>query len=195
MTNTGDAGLRDDLQALLDGFIARGIVGASLAVAGVGEAPMLLAAGLADRGSRQAMTPDRLFKIGSCTKTFVAATLMSVVRETGVPLTEPVAAWFPDLPFATRIRVRQLIAHTAGLPEFEFIMPMEPGRTWRPQEIVDLALTAGPSAEPDAACAYNNTGYVLAGMLIERLTGSTLAAEIRRRVLAPLDLSDCYAAA
>jgi D-alanyl-D-alanine carboxypeptidase len=195
VSRAGDSALREDLQALLDGFIARGIVGASLAVAGVGDAPMLLAAGLADRGSRVPVTPDRLFKIGSCTKAFVAATLMSVARERGVALEEPVAAWFPDLPFATRIRVRQLVAHTAGLPEFEFIMPMEAGRIWTPQEIVDLALTAGPPGEPDAACAYNNTGYVLAGMLIERLTGSPLAAEIRRRVLAPLDLRDCYAAA
>ncbi|HTC25225.1 MAG TPA: serine hydrolase domain-containing protein [Gemmatimonadales bacterium] len=195
MSKTGEAAVRDDLQALLDGFIARGIVGASLAVTGASEAPMLLAAGLADRAARVPLTLDRLFKIGSCTKTFVAATLMSVVREYGVALTAPVAAWFPDLPFADRIRVRQLVAHTAGLPEFEFIMPMEPGHIWTPKEIVALAYTAGPPGKPDVACAYNNTGYVLAGMLIERLTGSSLAAEIRKRVLAPLGLGDSYAAA
>jgi|SRR5579859_583148 len=158
MYSTHDAALREDLQALLDGFIARGIVGASLAVTGTSEAPMLLTAGLADRAARTPVTPAHLFKIGSCTKTFVAATLMSVVREKGVPLTTPVAQWFPDLPFAARIRLRQLVAHTAGLPEFEFVMPMDPGRIWRPREIVDLAYTAGPPAAPDAACAYNNTG-------------------------------------
>ena len=132
MSKPSDTALREDLQALLDGFIARGIVGASLAVAGAGEAPMLLVAGLADRVGRVPVTPDRLFKIGSCTKTFVAAALMSVVREHGVPLAAPIATWFPDLPFAERIRVRQLVAHSAGLPEFEFIMPMEPGRIWTP---------------------------------------------------------------
>lgn len=195
MSKTGEAALREDLQGLLDGFIARGIVGASLAVAGAGEAPMLLAAGLADMKARVPVTPDRLFKIGSCTKTFVAATLMSVVREYGVPLSAPVVPWFPDLPFAGRIGVRQLVAHTAGLPEFEFVMPMEPGRIWRPEEIVALAYTAGPPGEPGAACAYNNTGYVLAGLLIEKLTGSSLAAEIRRRVLAPLGLGDSFSAA
>ena len=112
MSQPSDAALRDDLQALLDGFIARGIVGASLAVAAASDTPMLLVAGLADRVARTPLTPDQLFKIGSCTKTFVAAALMSVLREHNVPLTEPVAAWFPDLPFATRIRVRQLVAHT-----------------------------------------------------------------------------------
>jgi len=195
MSKTGDAALREDLQGLLDQFIARGIVGASLAVTGAGEAPMLLVAGLADRKARVPVTPDRLFKIGSCTKTFVAATLMSVLREHGVAPTASVAAWFPDLPFAARMGVRQLVAHTAGLPEFEFIMPMDPGRIWRPEEIVAIAYTSGPPGEPGATCLYSNTGYVLAGMVIERLTGSTLAAEIRRRVLDPLGLSDTFAAA
>ena len=195
MSKTGEAAMREDLQGLLDGFIARGIVGASLAVTGASEAPMLLAAGLADRGARVRVTPDRLFKIGSCTKTFVAATLMSVLREYRVAPTASVAAWFPDLPFATLIGMRDLVAHTAGLPEFEFVMPMEPGQIWKPEEIVALAYTAGPPGEPGAACAYNNTGYVLAGLLIERFTGNSLAVEIRRRVLAPLGLSDSFSAA
>jgi D-alanyl-D-alanine carboxypeptidase len=187
--------LSDDIRHLLDDFIARGIVGASLAVSGATERPMVLAAGLADRESGAPVTPDRLFKIGSCTKTFVAATLMSLVEDDAVALTAPIARWFPDLPFAERIRVHQLVDHTAGLPEFEFVMPMSPGRVWTPAEIVALAYTAGPPGEPDATCLYNNTGYVLAGMLIERLAGTTLAAQIRARVLTPLGLADTFAAA
>jgi D-alanyl-D-alanine carboxypeptidase len=194
MPSSGGA-LRDDLQTLLDGFIARGIVGASLAVIGANKTPLQLVAGLADRDARVPVTPDRLFKIGSCTKTFVAATLMSLAQDGAVSLTAPVAAWFADLPFAGRIRVRQLIDHSAGLPEFEFVMPMDPGRVWTQSEIVALAYSAGPPGEPDAICTYNNTGYVLAGMLIERLTGTALAAQIRARVLVPLGLTDCFAAA
>jgi D-alanyl-D-alanine carboxypeptidase len=183
------------LQALLDGFVARGIVGASLAVLGATAAPLCLVAGLADRQTGVPVTPDRLFKIGSCTKTFVAATLMSLVQDGAVSLTAPVAAWFPDLPFADRILVRQLIDHSAGLPEFEYVMPMDPDRAWNPAEIVALAYTAGPPGEPGAICTYNNTGYVLAGMLIERLTATSLAAQIRARVLDPLQLADSFAAA
>ena len=195
MNDADERVLRDDLTRLLDDFIARGIVGASLAVSGAAAAPLLLAAGLADRVSGVPVTPDRLFKIGSCTKTFVAATLMSLVQDGAVALTAPVARWFPDLPFAGRIRVRQLVDHSAGLPEFEFVMPMTPGRVWTPAEVVALAYTAGPPGEPGAACLYNNTGYVLAGRLIERLTGATLAAQIRARVLAPLGLADTFSAA
>ncbi len=189
------AAVRDDLQNLLDGFIARGIVGASLAVIGATEAPMLFVAGLADREARVPVTPDRLFKIGSCTKTFVAATLMSLAQDGAVSLAAPVAAWFPELPFADRIRVRQLIDHSAGLPEFEYVMPMDPDRVWTPAEIVALAYSAGAPGEPGAICTYNNTGYVVAGMLIERLSGMALAAQIRARVLVPLGLTDSFAAA
>ena len=195
MNDTAEQVLRDDLRQMLDHFIARGIVGASLAVSGATKAPLLLAAGLADRASGAPVVPDRLFKIGSCTKTFVAATLMSLVQDGAVALTTPVARWFPDLPFAERIRVRQLVDHSAGLPEFELVMPMSPGRTWTPAEIVALAYSAGAPGEPDAACLYNNTGYVLAGMLIERVTGTTLAAQIRARVLSPLGLAGTFAAA
>jgi len=80
MNDTDEPVLRDDLKQLLDDFIARGIVGASLAVSGATERPLLLAAGLADRASGAPVTQDRLFKIGSCTKTFVAATLMGLVQ-------------------------------------------------------------------------------------------------------------------
>jgi D-alanyl-D-alanine carboxypeptidase len=190
-----DDALRDDLQSQLDGFVARGIVGASLAVTGATGRPLALVAGLADRQAAVPVTPDRLFKIGSCTKTFVAATLLSLVQDGAVSLASPVSAWFPDLPLGERIRVRQLIDHSAGLPEFEYDMPMDPGRAWTPAEIVALAYTAGPPGEPGAICTYNNTGYVLAGMLIERLTGGTLAAAIRARVLAPLGLADSFSAA
>src|SRR5260370_35008233 len=130
--------------------------------------------------------------MGSCAKSFVAAALRSVVREYGMALTASVVPWFPDLPFAERIQVRQLVAHSAGLPEFEFVMPMEPGRIWTPKEIVALAYTAGPPGEPDAACAYNNTGYVLAGVVIRRRTRGRLAAESPRRVRWPRRPCDTF---
>ena len=141
------------------------------------------------------MTPAHLFKIASCTKTFVAATLMSLAQDGAVDLAAPVATWFPTLANAERIRVRQLVDHTAGLPEFEYDMPVDPDRIWTPAQIVALAESVGGADEPGRMCSYNNTGYVLAGQLIEALTGQTLAAAIRARVLDRLGLRDSFAAA
>ena len=74
---TSHTDLRDALQAILDGFIARGIVGAGLTVIAPDNERIVLCAGLADRAGNIPVRPDHLFKIGSCTKPFVAATLLS----------------------------------------------------------------------------------------------------------------------
>jgi len=184
-----------DLQAAIDAFIARGIVGAALAVAHADTEPTVLTSGLADQATGRTVGPDALFKIGSCSKTFVAATLLSLVAEGRVALSAPIADWFPAIPDARRICVRQLLDHTSGLPEFEYDMAMEPGRQWTPAEIVDFAFSVRRADPPGLRCAYTNTGYVVAGMLIEALTGTSLAAAIRARVLGPLALRDTYAAA
>jgi D-alanyl-D-alanine carboxypeptidase len=187
--------MREVLAQTLDAFVAKGIVGASAAVLPHGGTPIVVASGLADRERRLPFAPDRITKVGSCTKTFVAATLVRLIADGLVDPDAPITRWFPALPKADRITVRQLINHRSGLPEFEFDMPMAPGRVWRPQEIVDLAFAVRPQAEPGLAFAYSNTGYVLAGMLIERLTQDTLAGQIRKRVLTPLGLADTFAAA
>src|SRR5690242_4715304 len=77
----GETNMPKDLISLLDSYLADGAVGASLAYS-TGAAPTAVTAGLADRQSGIPVTPDRLFKIGSCTKTFVAAALVKLA-ETG----------------------------------------------------------------------------------------------------------------
>ena len=187
--------LQARMQGILDAFVAQGIVGASAAVVAGGGVPVTAVAGLADRARGIPVDPAHLFKNGSCTKTFVAATLLRLARAGTVRLDDPAARWFPDLPKGDRIRVRDLINHRSGLPEFEFDMPMTPGLRWTPQAIVDLAFRARPQDEPHRVASYSNTGYVLAGMVIEAATGDSLAGQIRRQVLQPLGLSDSFCAA
>jgi D-alanyl-D-alanine carboxypeptidase len=193
-TMSGDR-LETSLRASLEGLVAKGIVGASACIVRKDEEPVVATAGLADRVRRIPVAPTHLFKIGSVTKSFVAVTLMRLAEDGTMSLDAPIAAWFPRLPYADRITVRQLVNHRSGAPEFELHMPMEPSRRWRPQEIVDLAYRVGTPSEPGLRASYTNTGYVLAGMLIEALTGDSLAGQIRARVLVPLGLSDTYAAA
>jgi D-alanyl-D-alanine carboxypeptidase len=186
---------RASLKTALEGLVSRGIVGATATIVRPGAAPLTLSAGLADRERGEPVGPSHLFKIGSVTKTFVAAILMRLPELGAVSLDAPIAAWFPALPYAERIMVRQLIDHRSGIPEFELHMPMDPARRWTPQEIVDFAYSVRAPAEPGQAASYTNTGYVLAGMLIERVTADTLARRIRALVLDPLGLEDTFAAA
>jgi D-alanyl-D-alanine carboxypeptidase len=187
--------LESSLHTALTAFIARGIVGASVCIVRPGEAPFIATAGMADRARQTPVAPSHLFKIGSVTKSFVAATLMRLAEEGIVSLDVPIEAWFPKLAYADRITVRQLINHRSGAPEFELHMPMDSAHRWRPQEIVELAYRVGSPSEPGLRASYTNTGYVLAGMLIEALTGDSLAGQIRTRILEPLGLRDSFAAA
>jgi D-alanyl-D-alanine carboxypeptidase len=155
--------VKDRLQIILDAFVAKGMTGASCCILRPGEAAVAAASGFADKEQGWRVAPSDLFKIGSVTKTFVATTLMHLVETGTVSSTRPIAAWFPTLPYADRITVRQLIDHRSGIPEFELKMQMAGARVWTPQEIVDLAYSAAPPGEPGLRASYTNTAFVLAG--------------------------------
>ena len=180
--------LRTHLQGILDDYVERGIIGVSLAVSVPGEDEILQASGVADRAAGSAMTPDHLFRIGSNTKTFVAAALHQLIAEGGVDLDEPVSRWFPELPKADVITVGALINHRSGLPEFEYDIPIISDRVWTPEEVVAFAFEVGEQKEPGGEMAYSNTGYVLAGMIIAAETDAPLSRRIRTHILEPLGL-------
>lgn len=185
----------EELQRRLDAYRADGAVGVSLAFAFGNDGPIAVTAGQADTRRGTAVTADGLFKIGSCTKTFVAAALMKVAEEGKADLDGPVASWFPDLPGGEAITVRQLVNHRGGLPEFEYDIPMTAGRNWTPRELVDLAFEVGKQSPSGGGAVYNNTGYVLAGMLVEQASGLSLGEYVREKLLAPLGLGDTWSPA
>ncbi|OOG69106.1 serine hydrolase [Sinorhizobium sp. A49] len=193
---TGHDGNRvDDINRLLGGYIDDGAVGVSLAFSQRDGETVAVTSGLSDRARGLPVSPTQLFKIGSCTKTFTVAALLKLAESGAVDLGAPISRWFPDLPGATAISVRQLINHRGGLPEFEYDIPMTPDRIWTPAELVDLAFQVGGQTVPGGPAVYNNTGYVLAGMLIEQLTGQSLGAYVRREVLEPLGLENTWSPA
>lgn len=185
----------DEIRGLLADYIERGAVGTSLAFAHASAPVETATAGVTDRRDGMPVTPDRLFKIGSCTKTFVAAALVRLAEDGKIDLGAPIAGWFPDLPGADKISVRQLVNHRSGLPEFEYDIPMDPRRVWKPWDLVDIAFKAGGQKAPGGTAVYNNTGYVLAGLLIEKVTGLPLGAYVRQVVLEPLGLRDTWSPA
>ncbi|MET2825649.1 serine hydrolase domain-containing protein [Mesorhizobium shangrilense] len=195
MLHKSETAMLKDLNTLLDRYLADGAVGASLAYAKGGSTPVAVTAGFADREQGVAVLPDRLFKIGSCTKTFVAAALVKLAQDGKLDLSAPISGWFPDLPGAPNISVRQLVNHRSGLPEFEYYIPMDPTRRWTPQQLVDIAFASEKPKSPGGPAVYNNTGYVLAGMLIEAVSGQSLGGYVRNAVLQPLGLKNTWSPA
>jgi len=147
------------------------------------------ASGLAPDGLT-ALTGASPFAIASVTKTFTVAIVLQLVEEGRVRLAAPVTDYLPGLTVAEGVTVQQLLNHSSGIADL--LAPMrdrlnaEPSRSWTPEEVVALI---GPSAfAPGSDWGYSNTNYVIAGMLVEAVTGHPVADELERRITGPLIL-------
>ena len=181
-----------DIQKVLDDHIARGVVGVSLALGLPGESIRLYQSGLADRFKSVPMTGEHLFRIASCTKTFIATGIHLLVEEGKLDYDEPITRWFPDMPRAAEMPLKILLNHRSGLPDFETSMPMISDKVWTAQEIVDFAFEHGVQKDPWHGMEYSNTGYVLSGMIIAMETGAPYSEHLRRRIFEPLGMADTW---
>lgn len=178
-------------RALETARAAGGAYGVTFAAVRDGE---LLWAGSSGRArdGRTELTPESPLVIGSVTKTFVAAAILHLVEEGRIELDDPVRDHLPMIGMISReITIEQLLDHTSGLADLfndttRRGLEEAPGRAWIAADV--LASLHAPWYAPGQGWAYANTNYFILGLLIERLTGATLADELERRFLGPLEL-------
>ena len=188
-----------ELRQLLDQLVAAGAPGAAALVRD-DHAVKRAASGVADLRSGRRMRPGLNYRAGSITKPFVATVVLQLVAEGKLLLSDTVERWLPGiLPYGGQVTIRQLLNHTSGVPENSLeplvILYTSPGgrsRAWTPRELVALIADQPPDFSPGAAWSYSNTGYVLAGMIVEAATGRTLGRELTRRIIRPLRLRDTF---
>jgi D-alanyl-D-alanine carboxypeptidase len=162
----------------------------------------VLTSGVADVRSGAPVHRDSRFRIGSMTKPFVATVVLQLVGERRAVLDAPVEHYLPGVVRGhgndgRAITVRQLLQHTSGLPDvLDHLSPEEilkdPLAHHDARDLVDIALAHPPTFRPGTGWRYSNTGYLLAGMIIEEVTGRTYGEEIQRRVIGPLGLRETY---
>lgn len=186
------------LQEVLDRSVAPG--GVPGALAGVWQAghPAALSAGVADLRTGRPPRADMHFRIGSITKTFVATTVLQLVAEGRLRLSDTVDHWLPGLidkngNDGNKITVRMLLNHTSGLYNYidaQFVDALYHDRfhTYTPRELVEYAVGHPPDFPPGTSWHYSNTNYILLGMIIRTVSGHSYADEITRRILLPLKL-------
>ncbi|WP_338870113.1 serine hydrolase domain-containing protein [Myxococcus stipitatus] len=154
--------------------------------------------GVADVHSGAPVPKNARFRIGSITKTFTATVVLQLAAERRVDLDRPVQHYLPGLlPLDySLVTVRQLLNHTHGLPGVP-LPAKDPEwffenrfRRFTPRELVSLALEQGKRFEPGTQQEYGNIGYLVAGLLIEKVTGRPYGQAVRERILVPLELRD-----
>ena len=191
----------DGSQRVLDRVLAGEFARSPLApgISARVDAPGLHWAGAVGVADRVAATPLRAtdtFRIASVTKTFTAATVLSLVDRGRVRLDAPIASYLPA-PYPQILRdggydpdaitVRHLLTHTNGLydygqdPAYQQAVLANPRHRWTPVEQVRWAMTHGhPLAAPGAEFHYSDTGYVLLARIVEAVTGQRQAVAYRR---------------
>ncbi|MEU7730832.1 serine hydrolase domain-containing protein [Streptomyces sp. NPDC040724] len=205
LTPTGQD--RPELQKAIEEMVEAGFTGVTMRVHDE-QGEWAGAAGVAELDESAGPPVDGHVRIGSNTKTFTATVVLRLVEEGAIRLDDPVADHLPEFGLDPRITARMLLQHTSGVFNFtgEYyddgtVAPGIPattaGREWvdnrfktyRPEELVRLALSKPARFEPGTDWSYSNTNYVLARLLIEKVTGRSLAEEMQRLVLGPLGLS------
>ena len=152
--------------------------------------------GFADVTRKVRLTRNTPFAVASVTKTFVSALVLQLAQEGRVGLDDPLVAWLPTAGVDPRVTVRQLLDHTSGLHDFfsnsaiDAPLRKAPTAVWTPARA--LGYVKAPYFEPGTGWRYSNTGYVLLGQLIERITGNSWANEVRVRFFDPLRLGSAY---
>lgn len=172
---------------------------AAIYVAGRGiPEPYGAAAGVAFPDEAAPMTVDTPLRIASNAKTFTAATVLRLWETGRIDLDAPIGPLLsPSLEGllsadgydTAAITVRHLLSHSAGLYDhggdrrfIEAVMA-DPGHFWTREELVGLSTTwADPQGQPGEAFRYSDTGYVLLGDIIERITGQSLGVSVRREL-------------
>jgi CubicO group peptidase (beta-lactamase class C family) len=180
------------LQVLLD-EVARGlgVVGAQVAVFD-GQQIHEVATGLANRELQLAVTPDTLFQIGSTTKVFNAALIMTLVDEGKLDLDKPVKTWIPDFQLADRaateqVTLRQLLSMSAGLDNGPY---QDYGRGDDALVRYVASLAEIPQIyEPGTAFGYANAGSNVAGLAAQRAGGKNWETLLAEKILGPLGLT------
>lgn len=148
------------------------------------------------------MEPDTPVYIGSVSKMFTAVVILQLWEEGQLDLDAPVETWLPGLfPEGGRITVRHLLQHTSGLYDYLEDPALlgaaydDPAATWTPRSMVTYAADFPLLFAPGDAdrWGYSSTNYVVLGMLIEAVTGRSLADETRQRILDPLGMQHTFA--
>jgi D-alanyl-D-alanine carboxypeptidase len=182
----------EHIQRLLDRSVSRGGLPGILVEIRDGDRQWFGTAGVADTVTGRRRAPQDRFRIGSITKTFVATVLLRLVAEDRLDLDDPVDRWLPGH-CDGRVTVRMLLGHTSGLFNYTDDLGALNSRPHHsPDSLLRIADSHPPLFTPGTDWAYSNTNYLLAGLIIERISDHMLADVIADRITRPLGLPATY---
>ena len=198
--NSAPAGLRvdtipDSLRARIDDAAKKvldqtGVPSASLAIVQRGQIVYTQAYGKASLDPVKLAEPAMRYSVGSISKQFTAAAILLLEQQGKLSIDDPVSKYLPDLTRAGEVTIRMLLSHTSGYqdywPEDYLMPPMREATT--AQHILDVWGKKPLDFDPGTRWQYSNTNYVIAGRIVEMVSGMQLMPFLQQNIFRPLDM-------
>ena len=178
------------VDALMSAYSGQ-VPGAAVVVSRDGVVVFHKGYGLADVEAGKPVTPATNFRLASVTKQFTA-TAIEILEERGkLSYDDPIVRWLPSLPACAKaITIRQLLTHTAGLLDYEDLIPKTRTEQVHDDDVLRMIdATDHTLFPPGSRYLYSNTGYVLLGLIAERASGQPFGAFMKAEVFDPLGMS------
>ena len=190
--SAADAALAAKSEALIAPFVDGDQFSGSVLVARSGVPVFRQAFGLANREWDVPNTPNTKFRIGSITKQFTATAILQLAEAGKLSVDDPVSKYYAESPPAWNgITIRHLLTHTSGIPSFTSIPQFfdQQARLDRtPEEIIKLTRDKPLDFAPGSKYSYDNTGYVILGYIIEKVSGERYADYIQHHIFDALGM-------
>lgn len=169
----------------------RHIPGLSIAVSMPGGKVIEESYGLANVEYKQPVEKDSIFEIGSVSKTFTAIGIMILQEEGKLSVNDRITKYFPQYPGWSEITLKHLLQHTSGIKDVTLVEPFKSnqGKDWTPQEVVSIIAREALDFEPGQQAKYSNTGCIILGLVIEKITGVSYGDFLTAKITKPLGMA------
>jgi CubicO group peptidase (beta-lactamase class C family) len=168
--------------------------GVSVIVVKKGEVLYKKGFGMADMELNVPVNADMIFRIGSITKQFTAVAILQLADKGKLSLTDPITKYIPDYAIKEPITIEQLLNHTSGIKSYTGVDSFwaQMRNDLAPRQIIKLTEKDTLEFKPGTKWNYNNTGYVMLGYIIEKVTGVTYETYVQQNLFTPAGMKNTY---
>jgi len=193
--SAGDDALAKKIDAVMTEVYHPGGPGAAIIIRKDGKTIFRKGYALADLELGVSVEPDMVFRLGSITKQFTAVSILMLAEQGKLGLQDEITKFLPDYPTqGRRITVEHLLTHTSGIQSYTDMTEWLP--LWRKdftvQELIDFFKNKPMQFEPGERWAYNNSGYILLGAIIEKVSGQTYEEFVDTHIFKPLGMTHSF---
>jgi CubicO group peptidase (beta-lactamase class C family) len=196
---SADTSREKQVEAIFSGLSSPDAPGFAVLVRQNGKTAFERGYGVRDLRTKAKIDARTNFRLASCTKQFTAMAIMLLARDEKLRYDDKLTKFFPNFPaYGKGITIRNLLTHTSGLPNYGDLMDTEKktgGPLWTPEhqiqdeEVLQLLERASKGVfAPGTSWAYSNSGYVLLGLVVAKVSGQPFGEFLRQRIFSPLHM-------